>query len=141
MAGATLYVQVTLTGSETAAQVATKTQIAVNSVLFAVPNLQGMFLRGTDPNNIWDLDLNNRWSIINNLNPALAGSFEFDQYTTHNHPGSTANVHAGTDYARSSSNSAYNSSAGSVTSILSINSDGGTETRPVNMYVKWLIRY
>lgn len=135
-------IQATLTGSETAAQVATATQIAINSYQFAIPNLQGVFLRGSDSNGpLWDIDAAKRWSYDNLTSGGLVGTFEFQNYQVHNHPGSTANVKTITTLVSGAATSGYNASIGATSNILSIASDGTTETRPVNVAVNYFIKY
>lgn len=136
ISGSPILIQVTLTGTETAAQVATKTQIAINSYSYSVGDARGMFLRGADPNSEWDLDLASRWTMINYLNAASPGSFEFNQFTSHTH-------------AAWNQNGAQLSSSGHVLSQIDVSQGqsllpgyaGGTETRPVNMYVNFFIKY
>lgn len=146
------YIKVVLTGTETAAQVATKTQKAINAYSFAVPNLQGLILRGVDgtagwSSPYWDLDVSQRFSdnfsggANNYSSPSIIGSLEFDGFTAHKHTGSTANVDTNTTIAGSGEVSAYNATVGSTSNILSIATDGGSETRPANAFVNWFIKY
>lgn len=55
-----------------------KTTIALNTANYAMPDLRGMFLRGTDPSAIWDPLSSTRASLFNNNYYASAeGTFEF----------------------------------------------------------------
>lgn len=127
-------IPVALTGSETAIQVATKTQQAINQAYYALPDLRGVFLRGTDPTAIWDYNESNRGSLYNpTYFGAGPGTFEYDAYQNHRHtvtgnssPASTAPFITVTN----------NMGTGSATDYA-----GGLETRPVNVSVNWLIRY
>lgn len=67
-AGSAIKIQVNLTGTETDAQVATATQIAINMYSFAVPNLQGVVLKGATVNTSTTLDnnLSNRYAVLAN---------------------------------------------------------------------------
>lgn len=139
VAGTIAYIQVTLLGTETAIQVATKTQIAINSYQFAVPDLRGVFLRGTDGNPVnWDLDQALRWSYGRILGNSTPGSFEFNEYTIHNHPGSSV---ISSNTQSTTQTSARGSTSAGTPVPLTIIADGGTETRPTNMYVDWYIKY
>jgi hypothetical protein len=133
--GASQYIQVAILSTDTNAQITTKTQIAINSLYFAVPDLQGMFLRGIDnplaPK--WDIDLPGRFGYAYTLNPQNVGSFEIDQYTKHVH--SIALTETGT------TNATVSSGGGITRTAASTNTSGQTETRPVNAYVNFSIRY
>ena len=63
---------VTLTGSETAADVTTATIIAINTTKFAVPNLQGQMLIGKAAG--FDTNATTRWSGISNYFGANLGT-------------------------------------------------------------------
>lgn len=129
-------IEVALTGSETAAQVATATISAINSMFFAVPDLRGVFLRGADPTSIWDIDSIARYQNISSRAGTSIGSFQLDTTAAHQHNGvgGTAFVMNGgvlTVGAIGNSFSTQNTTAASA----------GTETRPVNAYVNWWIKY
>lgn len=120
-------IPVALTGAETAAQVAFKTQTAINSQYFAVPDLRGYFLRGNDPAGTVDVNAGSRYGYYNNTLSYL-GTYQVDEYTQHHHElGNTATGGAG--------------SIGSVGSGQFTGLAGGFETRPVNVAVNYFIRY
>lgn len=128
-------IKVTLTGTETAAQVASKTQIAINSQFFAVPNLQGQFLRGNDPTQIYDFGY--RYSLAYDLPITAPGTQEFYSNAQHNHTVHTVN----------------NTSVSSTVTILAGNTAFSADTltvdflpfapesRPINTSVNWYIKY
>lgn len=119
-------IKVALTGSETNAQIVTKTITAINSQFFAVPNLQGMFLRGNDPTQTVDLDQGIRYGIYSET--INVGTFELDINLNHDHGlGNTAAATGG---------SAGAGGAGAITSPR-----GGAESRPINAAINWFIRY
>jgi hypothetical protein len=82
-------IMVDLTGSETADQVTTTTQEAINGYQFAVPNLAGVFLRGFDwsdaEDTFGDQELNQRFSMNSIYNDDDLGSFQPDGNLTHDH--------------------------------------------------------
>lgn len=120
-------IKVILDGSETNAEVAEATQIAINSQFFAVPDLRGQFLRGNDPTDIVDLDGNYRYGrYFNTL--AYLGTYQQDEYTKHHHQiGQTA---AGTG-----------ASTGADVGVSYTVPAGGDETRPLNVAINWFMRY
>lgn len=127
-AGTPTYIKVAITGIETAAQIATLTQIAINSVFFAVPDLRGVFLRGADPTAIWDLDVAFRYGFLSNLPGINAGSFELNQFLSHIH-------------ATFSTATAGGATQGGTGGTGATQSTGGSEVRPINMFVNWFIKY
>jgi hypothetical protein len=70
-------IMITLAGTETAAQVATLTCQAINSVSFGVPDLRGFFLRGLRGNGQFDILANTRASDITGYFGNKPGTFEF----------------------------------------------------------------
>lgn len=130
-------IKVAVLSGDSASQVATKTSAVINGFYFAVPNLQGMFLRGFDPNSIWDdnsamrffLNESDTWGDLN-------GSSELDSLQSHSHTyrglfdktadGETGGASLFSDDTLSNS---------------STNLSGGEETRPVNTFVNWVIKY
>jgi hypothetical protein len=128
-------IKVTLTGSETAAQVASKTQIAINSQFFAVPNLLGQFLRGNDPTQIYDFGF--RYSLAYDLPITAPGTQEFYSNAQHNHTVKTVNnatVGATTTIVAGSNTFTADTLA---TDFLAF----APESRPVNTAVNWYIKY
>ncbi len=126
-------IEIAVTSAETAQTLATKTVTALNSYQFAVPDLRGVFLRGLDSGGIWDINHSNRWNINNINSPNRIGSMELDQYLKHEH--SVAITDDGVTAATFGSGSAVANGTGLT------NANGGAETRPVNMYVNYAIRY
>lgn len=166
-------IEVDLGATPTAAQVVAATQVAINSQFFAVPDLRGMFLRGTDPTGIWDNDVLLRWGSSGINNPVLPGSFEFDIFEQHLHTASSSSTTtisgnatvSGTQVGSKVSSytaggttsdtiqnagagNQYNTSAPAVgqatygtTTTTTMTATGNKETRPVNAFVNWLIKY
>lgn len=126
-----IAIPVSILSTDTATQVETKTQIAINSKYFATPNLQGVFLRGYDPNSNWDSDVNNRWSYVDALSGPNMGTFELDGVMQHLHTIPPGLSGSGGDGFTS----------GSFGTNVDTGSFGGSETRPVNAYVNYVIKY
>jgi hypothetical protein len=119
-------IEVDIVTGDTAAQVAQKTQIAINMKFFAAPNYQDMFFRG------FGAGLG-RYSATLGLSGNQVGTVQFDDNLEHLHSiptsfttsqaggGATIDVVDGTD--------------------TSTGLTGGTESRPENIYVNRAIRY
>ncbi len=141
------YIQITLAGTETANMVAALTQTAVNTYSFAVPDLRGLFLRGIDPNGTWDLDQSSRFLPSAQSEPTAPGSLEIDQFGNHFHALTaltipTVNTGGGAlNYLTPTGSSATTLTQKAYTVTGNTNNDGGTESRPVNAYVNWFIKY
>lgn len=127
-------IKVVIGSADAANTVTTATQLAINSMFFAVPNLQGIFLRGTDLGGVWDIDYTNRWGAIGLSAGGGIGTFEFNQILNHNHS-TPANTPAG------ATNSDVSYGSGGGTTGVNTSSTGGSETRPVNMSVNYFIKY
>lgn len=139
---AVLQIKVALEGSETNAQVATATQIAINQQFFAVPDLRGMFLRGTDATGIFDPNTAYRYGAYNALPGHNVGSFQLDQLLYHDHQPENLNSFV-TDAATTAPpgvKGGTDAVNGNETVPLT-SQTGGAETRPVNSYVNWIIKY
>jgi hypothetical protein len=126
-------IEIAVTSSETAQTMATKTVKALNSYQFAVPDLRGVFLRGLDSTGQWDIDHSDRWNINNINSPNRVGSMELDQYLSHEH-----SVAITADGATAQT---FGSGGGADKGLGLTVANGGAETRPVNMYVNYAIRY
>lgn len=125
---ATQVVKVVLTGMETAAQVATKTQIAINSAYFAVPDLRGYFLRGADITGNVDSSYNLRYGYNFNTLAEPVGTYEWDDIIAHYHTTVSSATGGG-------------ATQGGSTGSAITGAYGFQETRPVNAAVNWYIRY
>lgn len=127
-------IPVYLNSSYDASDVARTTKYTLSSVFFAVPNLEGAFLRGTDPNMAWDLDAAQRFTLQSESYQNDVGTFEPDLVVSHNH---TYYIASGPQQKPSDTGS----SPWTTNSPVLTSSTGGTENRPYNTYVNWLIRY
>lgn len=131
-------IQINLAGTETAAQVVTLTQTAINSMFFAVPDLRGMFLRGADGTSIWNLDQSISGSLPQNQSSASPGVVQFDIFSSHNHGWKTNNtqsVNVGGTTPVAFGDPAMNALPQYIADV------GGSENRPVNTTVYYFIRY
>ena len=126
--GISSLVQVSILSTDNAPTINAKTRTAINSAFYAVPNLQGAFLRGNDPSSIWDLDVNTRFSPDSYLNGTNVGSMELSQVISHQHP-------------VNSSATGGSSTQGGTTGSSETGLYGGTENRPVNMSVNYFIKF
>lgn len=128
---------VPLISGETNDTVASKTRLAIDIHQYSSPPQPGMFLRGIDFDGVWDEDVANRWSSVSGVSGAHVGTFEYSQFLSHSHQarayaptpnlGNTGLIAGAGDFI------GYNNSVIDVT--------GGTETRPVNMYATYVIKY
>lgn len=126
-------IPVAVLGTDTAIQVATKTQAAVNMTYFGVPNFQGQFLRGYDAGGIWDRDYQFRASFTPIVGGDNFGTLEFDTFLAHSHNYSLTAL-----AFQASGNSFFTASSNSVQPT---SETGQPETRPINTNVIYLIRY
>lgn len=153
-------IQVDILSSDTAAQVLSKTRIAVNRKYYQTPDLRGMFIRGYDPDSEFDADSNLRYTNVSNLYGNNIGTYEIDSILQHSHGvsdsghfhnaaasmgGSFAGVGAGSPNVIhidiGSPSSGTSSSTASATTGVTIQSTGSYEVAPFNAYVKFIIKY
>lgn len=71
-----IYIPVAIANADSADTVASKTQLAINSYSFAVPNLIGCELRGYDPTGAVDSNYLSRVSYSNTLTGGNPGTFQ-----------------------------------------------------------------
>lgn len=127
-------IMVDVLSSDSVTNVQTKTSIAINKFMFAVPDYRGQFLRCLEPNPL-RYDSGPRFSLYNpQLSGAALGTFEMDNNLSHDH--------------------SYVATAGSIglqggvnivnlvsPSGLSLtNFSGGAESRPYNSAVNFFIK-
>jgi hypothetical protein len=135
-------IQVTLTGSETAAQVGFATITAINQKYFAVPNLQGWFLRGQDINQALDNGI--RYSAIDGAVSTELGSYQLNAFTSHYHNAVHSGFVEGSAVQEVFCQGAPDEGVASITNLNQspFTADaGGNETRPYNNSVNFVIKY
>lgn len=143
-------IEVDLMGTETAAQVAVASVIAINSYRFAVPNTKGCFLRGMnvgqsnipgDPNYTSRFNLND---VFNGLLNGI-GSYQFNELIQHLHlyDKSNAITSRGTppEVGYLEDATLLASLPRVSTTVTDTGNTGGAEERPFNMYVSYVIKY
>jgi hypothetical protein len=119
-------------GTETAAQVATATQTAINSKYFAAPNFQGLFFRAHDPDRLHDVDALSRFGKVTAYYGNEIGLMQFDEFLSHRHEytkvqGAGGIVQGGATFADNVSEQTT--------------ATGGDETRGVNAVLNAAIIY
>lgn len=126
-----LPILVDILSAYTAIQVSTVTLLAINSKYFAVPDLRGMFLRGADNGAGIDTDTAKRWSFYNQgIFGDVIGSFQFDEITQHNHT-----------IPEASGAGVGGFLADQIADVFPTSYSGGAESRPLNTYVNYVIKY
>lgn len=128
-------IKVALTGSETAAQVATATQTAINMKYFGLPDGRGLFYRMWDNSAGIDKAADLRHSFVPGVLGDVVGTLEFDANQQHLH-----------EYLKvDTQGPPGNIASGGDIEIITITEDttasGDAEARPVNMSVLPLMRY
>lgn len=118
--------------ADTAAQVAFKTQTAINRMFYATPALNGLFIRGHDDGFGVDPEAELRWSSVPGLSGDTIGSIQLDQLAQHKHGiGALSTFNGG----------AGNSTNASGIDGLLTSFRGGAETRGVNIALNFVIKY
>lgn len=131
--GGLIGIKVTVASTATAIQVAAATQKAINSTYFATPNLQGLFLRGNDPNSVFDQEAFLRTGQVQTISGANVGTLETDELLSHLHTFPTSALVSGV--AGTGGMLVLGSNTQSTTAV------GGFESRPFNNSVQWVVKY
>jgi microcystin-dependent protein len=106
---------------------------------FNLPDLRGRFLRGRDGGALRDPDSGTRTAMNTGGNTAdNVGSVQVDAFKSHTHSIAKANGNTCTGCGNIYT---YLDSAQVVDNSNIIQSAGGNETRPVNAYVNWIVKY
>jgi len=121
-----------------------------STTTFRLPDARGMFLRGvTGAASNVDPDASGRWSGFNESRSGnTVGSYQSDMYVIHNHATHGSGAISGGWYL-SRSNTRYSGGGGdgfggnwgSPDYSLRTSTEGGSETRPKNIYVHYIIKY
>lgn len=137
--GGLVGIEVDVLTADTDVQIASKTALAINSVYFAVPNLQGVFLRGFNNSVGLDQDSADRFIYANNdsVYGDHIGGMELGQIQSH--------LHTLTGLARDPTQG-FAGGGGTLQTTTplqtdSTNTTGGNETRPINVAVNFVIKY
>jgi len=124
-------IKVELVAADTANIVADKIRYLVNQKYFAVPDFRGMYLQGLDPNQTIDKDF--RWSLVDNINGMMVGTFQYDDNLSHYHTYDRATNQL------PQSGDTVSCFSDHITDATS--SSGSYNTRPRNAVVNFYIRY
>jgi hypothetical protein len=125
---------VQIAGTDTAAQVASKTQAAINMKFFAVPDYRGYFLRGLgDITNFLSDDTAARSSFVPGVIGNVLGTFQLDSLKSHFHDFNL--ITTGTGMLAVGTDSSI------VSTVEPTTATGAYEVRPFNKNVNYAIRY
>jgi len=118
---------------------------------FNAPDLRGLFLRGVDGAAGRDPDAGSRTAIAPGGHSGDAvGSFQGSQFAQHAHPASIApnphthqsRVPGGTGSSEAPGHQGLTYEDATPTALtVTVGASGGSETRPINASVCWIIRY
>jgi hypothetical protein len=126
-------IEVKVSSSDTDDQVAKKLHDAVNNKYFQVPDLRGIFLRGWDNGSGVDKASNNRWSHSIAVKGDHVGTFQFSANIEHKHE---LQRKTGSEGGSGSFQDVNNPDTQDYTK-----NSGSYESRPINMYVNYKIKY
>lgn len=133
-------VEVRLPGSPSAAIVAAATYATINAYQFASPDLRGMFLRGSDITGIYDLDFPFRINQgLGNGGNGSVGTYELQQFLSHLHNDNLPVFPTAVGFVPNIAGTSNTTSSGFFNNTTDLT--GGSETRPVNSNVNWVIKY
>lgn len=143
-----LPIPVVILSTDTNAQVATKTQIAMNSKYFAVPNGPAIFLRNLD-NNANLIDTDPRYSYVPGITGNMLGTLEFDDIRSHVHANTAVTNLTNASGLLQGSGGALLPDGGSgyqqvtVTASTTVTNVafGGPQTVPINANANFVILY
>ncbi len=125
-------IKVKIFSTDTAAQVATKTQAAINKKYFAVPDFRGWFLRGLGSSPITSTE---RYSYVPGVIGNVMGTFQLDDLKSHIHD---ASIYS---FAASQAGGGAAIDVVSGTETIQTGIAGTYEVRPYNKNVNYAIRY
>lgn len=117
------------------------------SSTFNLPDLRGRFLRGVDGSAGNDPDKTTRIASNPGGNTGNSvGSLQADNFANHTHALNTNNATGtnnatATNFIASAAPQPMWSTPGNVANTVSIQNTGGSETRPKNVYVNYIIKY
>jgi hypothetical protein len=138
-----IAIEVDISTGDTAAVVAQKTINAINAYQFAVPDLQGMFLRGNDPAVQWDIEAPYRFSTtLNYLGGNNLGTAQLDDYLRHVHSYVEKSNTSGIIHTDTNTPQTLFTTPGVATSSTGFSpTERGFQTQPQNTNINWFIKY
>jgi hypothetical protein len=108
---------------------------------FKVPDLRGMFLRGVDSRAVNDPERvdpdNEERTRADGITGPVVGSFQQHRFARHGHSVRMGNINSNSSYDVPFKGRGYDSAQSDEPAAQS----GGDETRPVNIYVYYIIKY
>lgn len=148
-------IKVSISGTDTKDKVTGLTATAINRKYFAAPDLRGIFLRGWNGTGSAgvDMDAALRYSSNTAISGNAIGTLQYSNNISHNHDELSTNTQipndgtGGTIFAYDFLNASINnyknipSDAGGGETRPLISYQGGTESRPQNIYVNYFIKY
>lgn len=144
----TLKIKVPILSTDSISNVVTKTLTAINMKYFSVVDLRGQFLRGWNDGTIIDPDGTARYAQSNIFLLNALGSYQQSQFLSHLHAaGSLTGTVQTTDNGQPVSTphvGAINFTPDSTQPVTIVGATaltGGNETRPINVYVRWVVKY
>lgn len=124
-------IEIEIETGNTADVVADRMRYDINRKYFAVPDFQGMYLQGLDPNQIIDKDT--RWSLVDGISGMQVGTFQYDDNLSHIH-----------SYEESSDLGGGEEAIGGINDNIDngrTDPSGSHNARPRNAVVNFYIRY
>ena len=136
-----ILLKVDMLSTDTSTQVAQKLDVAMRNIQFKIPDLRGQFIRGWDNGAGVDPDSGARTK----SNESGGAPFTGDHVGTKQAGENKAHTHAPLSPAGSFLGSGTGYSAGNTSSFnasaATTASSGGAETRPINIYMMYIIKY
>lgn len=128
-------IEVNIAAADTAAIVTTSTFKAINQAYVGTPDFRGLFLRGWDPNSPqWDYDTNTRFSGIFGATGNTLATLQLYATNEHAHDAGSGEFIVNTGGSNGGAGDTW--TADPVTANY-----GGYESRPINAYANYVIKY
>lgn len=132
----TTSVEIPLSSSDTDLNVAVLLARYVRKVWFQVPDRRGMIIRMTDGGRGFDPDADNRYLRGDSVEGDNVGTWQRDQMREHKH---LEAQNTGSDIAHSNGQAQQGTASGLPKQITE--STGGNETRMINIYTNYFVKY
>jgi len=129
--------------ADTASEVATKTLEAIHRFMVGMPDLRGVFIRGFDDGRGFDLDSSLRYSLLPNYRGDKIGTMQYDQVMKHGHLLDRAKITSDAEPWAGVGTRYYASPDQNYETVITKQTSAteGSESRPYNMSVLYVVRY